>query len=56
MNTHAVIDSNVLVAIIDSRDNWHTKAKALLKALETEGVSLIYFDCVLNETIGVLAP
>jgi predicted nucleic acid-binding protein len=55
MMKQAVIDSNVLVAILDSRDNWHRKAQALLNALEAERVSLVYFDCVLNETVSVLA-
>lgn len=55
MKKQAVIDSNVLVAIVDSRDNWHGKAQALVDALEAEEVNLVYFDCVLNETISVLA-
>ena len=55
MMKQAVIDSNVLVAIVDSRDNWHGKAQTLLNSLEAEEVSVIYFDCVLNETISVLA-
>lgn len=55
MSGQAVIDSNVLVALVDSRDKWHERARALHAALKTEGVSLVYFDCVLNETISVLA-
>ena len=50
------IDTNVLVAIIDSRDNWHSKAKTLIEQLQQEqAAELIYFDCVLNETVSVLA-
>lgn len=55
MSRQAVIDSNVLVTLIDSRDKWHRKALALHAVLKTEDISLIYFDCVLNETISVLA-
>ena len=55
MRKQAVIDSNVLIAIVDSRDNWHEKAQVLLNSLEAEEVGLIYVDCVLNETISVLA-
>ena len=50
----AIIDSNVLVALIDARDNWHPKAKELLKILEVHHVNFVYVDCVLNETISVL--
>lgn len=55
MRKQAVIDSNVLIAIVDSRDNWHEKAQVLLNSLKAEEVGLIYVDCVLNETISVLA-
>jgi predicted nucleic acid-binding protein len=55
MSKQAVIDSNVLVALVDSRDKWHPKAQALLTALKAEGVNVMYFDCVLNETISVMA-
>ncbi|MGQ9710950.1 MAG: type II toxin-antitoxin system VapC family toxin [Anaerolineae bacterium] len=55
MSGQAVIDSNVLVALIDSRDKWHERALALHAALKAKGVSLVYFDCVLNETISVMA-
>jgi len=55
MLKHAVIDTNALVAVVDSRDNWYAKAQDLLNALKTEKVSEVYFDCVLNETINVLA-
>ena len=54
MNKQAAIDSNVLVALVDVRDKWHGQAKALLDALKEGAVNVIYFDCVLNETISVL--
>jgi len=55
MNGQAAIDSNVLVALIDRQDKWHRRAQALLAALKAENVALVYFDCVLNETISVMA-
>lgn len=55
MNKQAAIDSNVLVALVDDRDKWHVQAKALLDALKEEVINVIYFDCVLNETISVMA-
>ena len=51
----AAIDTNVLVAIIDARDKWHPKASALLDALDRGHIEIIWLDCVLNETISVLA-
>ena len=52
----AAIDTNVLVTIIDSRDKWHPKATKLIEKLSTDKeLQLVYFDCVLNETVSVLA-
>jgi predicted nucleic acid-binding protein len=55
MAEQIAIDSNVLVALIDSRDKWHVKANALLSTLKDRGLQPVYFDCVLNEAISVLA-
>jgi predicted nucleic acid-binding protein len=52
---HAAIDTNVLVALVDSRDHWHASAHALREALQGRGADLVYFDPVLNEAISVLA-
>ncbi len=46
------IDSSVLVALLDSRDQWHTKASALHDALLKAGVTPMYFDCVAAEAIS----
>jgi len=51
----AVIDANVLVALLDDRDTWHSAAIALRDALNGEKTELVFFDCVMNETISVLA-
>lgn len=55
MKKQAVIDSNVLVALVDRQDKWHPQAQELHAALRAEVVDLVYFDCVLNETISVMA-
>lgn len=55
MSKQAAIDSNVLVALVDQQDKWHHRARALHAALKAEGAHLVYFDCVLNETISVMA-
>jgi len=49
------MDSNVLIALMDRQDKWHSQAKLLWNALKDQNFSLIYLDCVLNETISVLA-
>lgn len=49
------LDANVLVALVDSRDKWHPLAVALRDVLMDQHMSLIYFDCVVNETVGVIA-
>lgn len=54
MTSEMVMDANVLVALIDRRDKWHPQAVALRDALIEQQVRLIYFDCVVNETVGVI--
>ena len=48
------IDTNVLVALVDSHDKWHSRAVTLRDALKAAQVDLLYFDPVLNETVSVL--
>lgn len=55
MTAMIAIDANVLVAWIDDRDKWHAAASALRDGLEKRKTRLIYLDCVINETISVLA-
>ncbi len=50
-----VIDTSVLVALVDGRDKWHESAKALREAFKAESAALVYFDSVMNETFGVPA-
>jgi len=54
MTTTVIVDANVLVALADARDKWHDTAVALRDALLTAGVQLGFFDCVINESIGVI--
>ena len=51
----AVIDANVLVGLLDECDKWHGTAVAIRDALDEADAELVYFDCVLNEAISVLA-
>jgi len=50
-----VIDTSVLVGLIDSKDAWHDDAWALRNALKAAQARLVYFDCVVNEAVSVLA-
>ncbi len=50
-----VVDTNWLVALVDSRDKWHTRAHEIARTLAAQQAQLVYLDCVLNETISVLA-
>ncbi|MCG2770334.1 MAG: type II toxin-antitoxin system VapC family toxin [Anaerolineae bacterium] len=49
------IDANVLVGLLDERDKWHGTAVAIRDALDGVDSELVYYDCVLNEAISVLA-
>jgi len=49
-----IVDANVLVALLDSVDKWHPTAVALYGTLRDTGARMLYLDCVINETIGVL--
>ncbi len=48
------LDTNVIVALVDARDTWHARAVALRDVLQEVGAELVYFDCVINEAVGVL--
>jgi predicted nucleic acid-binding protein len=54
LNKHIVVDSNVLVALVSSRDSLHERAVALIHACEIAQTELVYLDCVLSETLSVL--
>jgi len=48
------IDTSVVVALADAHDKWHVQAMLLRDALLSVGARPIYFDCVINEAIGVI--
>ena len=50
-----VLDTSVIVGLIDSRDVWHCAAIAFRDALKVVRAETVYFDCIVNETISVLA-
>lgn len=54
MTAPVTIDANVIVALVDAHDKWHHSAIVLRDALLNAGAQLVYFDCVINEAIGVI--
>ena len=48
------LDTNVVVALVDDRDTWHSVAVTIRDALLKPQIQLVYFDCVFNETLGVI--
>lgn len=49
-----IIDTNFLIALIDKRDKWNLKAKALFEEVEKRGWETLYLDCAVNEAVSVL--
>jgi predicted nucleic acid-binding protein len=49
-----IVDASLVVALADTRDKWHAGAAALRDALLASGAELVYFDCVVNESVSVL--
>lgn len=50
----AIIDANVLLALIDEKDKWHSEAKSITRDLKDKRWNIIYLDCVVNEVISAL--
>lgn len=48
------IDSSVLVGALNKLDHRHIQAKALLAALQDVAATLVYFDCVVAESISTI--
>ena len=50
-----VLDTSILVGLVDSRDVWHPSAITVRDALKEVQAQVTCFDCVMSETINVLA-
>lgn len=51
--THVLIDSNVLVALLDRRDVWHPSATELERSISEKTIRVIP-DIVVIETVSVI--
>lgn len=49
------VDSSVLVGALNKSDHHHVQADALLNALRDVDASLVYFDCVVAESISTIS-
>ena len=54
MSELAVIDSNVLVALVDHRDVHSLEAEHLLEKMIEKSLDYVIPDCVVNETFSVV--
>jgi len=50
-----IIDSNLLLGLIDEKDKWHPQALAIKLEIQNRKWSIIYLDCIITETVSVLA-
>ena len=55
MSVRILVDTSFLVAQLDERDVHHQTAKALHELFRKREVAYIYLDCVVIETVTVLA-
>ena len=49
------LDTSLMVGLLDPRDIWHRKSLALKNLLISNDAEMVVFDCVLAETISVVA-
>lgn len=49
-----IVDTSVLLAIVDSKDKWNITAEAIFDELEEKNIEFYIFDCVANELISVI--
>ena len=50
-----ILDTNVLVALLDSKDVYHQSAVRLMGRLEDERQQFVLMDCILVELYSVIA-
>ncbi len=54
-SNRVILDSNFLVALIDKKDKWHSRAKNISEKLDEIEHTEVILDLVVNETISVIA-
>ncbi len=51
----AIVDSNVLIAHVNTNDALHKAALALIGVAAQAKIEVVYFDCVIAESLSVIA-
>ena len=51
----ALVDSNVLIAHVNTNDSLHKAALALVEMAAQAKIEVVYFDCVVAESLSVIA-
>ena len=54
MTNRVVLDTSVLVALVDTRDKWHSAATAIKDLLKAGGVGLVYLDPVIRTSPALM--
>jgi predicted nucleic acid-binding protein len=49
-----LLDTNIIVACLDTKDAQHAQAKAIVDEMQTKSHTLIYLDAVIAETVSTL--
>jgi predicted nucleic acid-binding protein len=55
MSAKIVLDTSVIIGMLDEQDLWHKPTLTLLAALENNDFEPVVLDCVLIEAISTLA-
>ena len=53
-NRWVAIDSSVMVGVLNTLDHRHVQAKRLVDDLQLAEANLIYFDCVIAESVSTI--
>jgi predicted nucleic acid-binding protein len=53
-NRWVAIDSSVMVGVLNTLDHRHVQAKRLVDDLQLASANLIYFDCVVAESVSTI--
>ena len=55
MPVPVVLDTNVIVGLLDAKDLWRVPALELRAALKAHHFEPVIFDCVLSEVVSIVA-
>ncbi|MEM7124805.1 MAG: type II toxin-antitoxin system VapC family toxin [Chloroflexota bacterium] len=49
-----VIDSSVLIGLLNPNDHWHSHTTTFFSAIQATDTELIYLDCVIAESVSTV--